>query len=49
MEDERNAGKSEMLVSSVESVMVKFNVDLSKACEGVGATVEEYHKAKAGI
>ncbi|MDE7403943.1 MAG: hypothetical protein K2M81_02425, partial [Lachnospiraceae bacterium] len=50
MEDERNAGlevgKAEMLVSSVESVMLKFNVDLGKACEGVGTTVEEYFKAK---
>ncbi|MBD5547920.1 MAG: transposase [Lachnospiraceae bacterium] len=50
MEDERNAGleagKAEMLVSSVESVMLKFNVDLGKACEGVGTTVEEYLKAK---
>ncbi|MBD5462370.1 MAG: transposase [Lachnospiraceae bacterium] len=54
MEDERNAGleegklagKAEMLVASVESVMLKFNVDLGKACEGVGTTVEEYFKAK---
>lgn len=58
MEDERNEGRNEgrsegieighskMLVASVESVMVKFNVDLEKACEGVGTTVEEYHKAK---
>lgn len=56
MEDERNEGRNEgiaigqskMLVASVESVMVKFNVDLEKACEGVGTTVEEYRKAKAG-
>ncbi len=35
-----------MLVKSVESVMLRFHVDLSRACEGIGTTEEEYHKAK---
>ncbi len=58
MEDERNAGleegmlkgkaegKAEVLVLSVESVMLKFKVDLGAACEGVGTTVDAYFKAK---
>ena len=58
IEDERNEGKAEgrmegkiegnaeTLIKSVETGMLKFHVDLSEACEGVGTTREEYYKAK---
>lgn len=39
-------GKAEMLVKSVESAMQNFGIDLQKACEGLGTTVEEYQAAK---
>lgn len=41
-------GKAEMLVNSVEAAMKNFKVDLQSACEGIGTTVEEYHRAKEG-
>ena len=54
IEDERNEGRmegklegnAETLIKSVETVMLKFHVDLSEACEGVGTTQEAYYKAK---
>lgn len=58
IEDERNEGKAEgrmegkiegnaeTLIKSVETVMLKFHVELSEACEGVGTTREAYYKAK---
>ncbi|MBO5056131.1 MAG: hypothetical protein J6C64_07250 [Lachnospiraceae bacterium] len=49
LEDERNAGDASRLVISVEAAMKNFNVDLQKACEGTGTTVEEYEKAKSGF
>ena len=39
-------GKAETLVKSVESAMKNFDIDLQKACEGLGTTVEEYQAAK---
>ena len=39
-------GDNDRLVKSVESAMKNFNLDLQKACEGLGTTVEEYRKAK---
>ena len=42
------AGKAEMLVNSVEAAMKNFAIDLQRACEGIGTTVEEYHRAKEG-
>ena len=42
----RMEGKAEMLVKSVEAAMKNFDIDLQRACEGIGTTVEEYHKAK---
>ena len=39
-------GKKEILIKSVETLMETFHVDLQKACEGIGTTVEEYRKAK---
>ena len=41
--------KAEMLVKNVESVMENFHVDLQRACEGTGNTIEEYYKAKESI
>ena len=44
----RSEGRAEMLVKSVETVMKNFGIDIEKACEGIGTTVEEYHRAKEG-
>lgn len=35
-----------MLLSNVEHAMVSFHVDLERACEGLGTTVEVYQAAK---
>ena len=45
----KKVGKAETLVKSVEAAMKNFGIDLQRACEGIGTTVEEYHKAKEGI
>lgn len=42
-------GKAESLINTVESAMKNFSLDLSKACEGLGTTVEEYKQAKETI
>lgn len=42
-------GKAEILVKSVESAMQNFEVDLEKACEGIGVTIEEYKEAKCNL
>ena len=34
------------LVSNVNHVMESFRVDLERACEGIGTTVEAYQAAK---
>ena len=39
-------GSAETLVKNVESAMKNFGIDLQKACEGLGTTVEEYQAAK---
>lgn len=39
-------GEAKMLVKSAEAAMKNFSIDLQKACEGIGTTVEEYHKTK---
>ena len=39
-------GHAEALVKSVESAMKNLGIDLQKACEGLGTTVEEYQAAK---
>ena len=44
----REEGRAEILVKSVETVMKNFEIDLQKACEGIGTTVEEYYRAKEG-
>ena len=40
-------GRAEILVKSVEA-MKNFGIDLQKACEWIGTTVEEYYRAKEG-
>ena len=42
-------GRAENLIKDVGSVMKNFNIDLQRACEGLGTTVEEYEKAKETI
>lgn len=49
LEREKCMPSMEMLVKNVEAAMRNFNVNLQKACEGIGTTVEEYHKAKESI
>lgn len=48
-EEGKAEGKAETLIKSVETVMQKFQVSLQKACEGVGATVEDYNRARADM
>lgn len=45
----REEGRSKVIVRSVESLMKNLHVDLQRACDGVGTTLEEYHKAKEFI
>ena len=42
----RKIGMAEMLVKGVDSAMKNLGLDLQKACEGIGTTVEEYQQAK---
>ncbi|MBO5208248.1 MAG: hypothetical protein J6B68_02770 [Lachnospiraceae bacterium] len=44
-----DTGKFETLVNNVESAMKNFNIDLEKACNGLGVSVTEYTNAKAKI
>lgn len=39
-------GSAETLVRNVESAMKNFNINLEKACEGLGTSVAEYEGAK---
>lgn len=39
-------GSREMLIKTVEAAMKNFDVDLHKACEGLGVSVAEYEEAK---
>lgn len=39
-------GSFQTLIRNVESAMKNFNIDLRQACEGLGASVEEYERAK---
>ncbi|MBD5549448.1 MAG: Rpn family recombination-promoting nuclease/putative transposase [Lachnospiraceae bacterium] len=45
----REEGRSEEIVKCVESAMENFHVDLQRACEGLGTTIEEYSKAKTSM
>ena len=42
----REAGREETLIKNVETLMRNFDIDLQKACEGLGISVEEYKSAK---
>ncbi len=42
----RKEGKDQMMIRNVESAMKNFGIDLRKACEGLGVSVEEYEEAK---
>ena len=44
-----NFGDSKRLVKSVDLAMENFHINLEKACEGLGTTVEEYREAKKMI
>lgn len=39
-------GKAQSLIENIEALMNNLGLDLSKACEGLGITVEEYYSAK---
>lgn len=39
-------GSRQMLVRNIESAMKNFEIDLEKACEGLGVSVAEYEEAK---
>jgi len=45
----RKEAEAEMLVKGVDSIIKKFHVDLSEACEAMECKPEEYEKAKAFI
>lgn len=46
MEQGLEQGKAENLIKNVQSIMKNLSLDLPKACEGLGITVDEYQKAK---
>lgn len=42
-------GMAENLIKNVEALIKNFGIDLSKACEGLGITVEEYENSKEKV
>ena len=42
-------GNAQTLIKDVESLMKNFDIDLQKACEGLGITVEKYESCKEQI
>ena len=42
-------GRANTLIKNVEAAMKNFGIDLQRACEGLGASVEEYESAKKQI
>ena len=42
-------GEARTLIKNIESAMKNFGIDLQKACEGLGTTVEEYEAAKKKV
>ena len=47
--DGEELGEARNLIKTVESAMKNFGIDLQKACEGLGTTVEEYEAAKKKV
>lgn len=47
--DGKTEGDARRLIQSVESIMSNLKVDLSKSCEILGITVEEYENAKNNL
>ena len=45
----KEMGAAETLIKNIESAMKNLNLDLQKACEGLGTTVEEYQAAKKKV
>ncbi|MCM1040494.1 MAG: hypothetical protein NC434_14345 [Ruminococcus sp.] len=39
-------GESDMLLRAIDSIMQNLHMDLPKACESAGVSIEEYTKAK---
>lgn len=39
-------GAAQVLVRDAEALMKNLGIDLKRACEGLGISVEEYHAAK---
>lgn len=48
-EEGREEGENRNIVKSVESAMRNLNLDLQRACEALGNTIEEYYKAKESV
>lgn len=48
-EEGMGIGNAKRLIQSVEALMQKLSCDEKEACESIGATVEEYHKAIAEV
>lgn len=46
---EGEVGIAKTLIKTVEAAMRNFKLDLRQACEGLGTSVEEYHRAKARL
>ena len=42
-------GEARTLIKNIESAMKNFGIDLQKACEGLGTTVEEYQAAQKTV
>ncbi len=42
-------GRANTLVKNVEAAMKNFGIDLQRACEGLGASVEEYESAQKQV
>ena len=48
-EDGQISGKAAALLENVASIMKNLNVGLSKACDLLGVSVEDYHMAEQNI
>ncbi|MDE6847605.1 MAG: hypothetical protein K2J99_17795 [Lachnospiraceae bacterium] len=46
MKQGKEEGRLKALIENVDSAIKNFNIDLQRACEGLGTSVEEYEKAK---